>query len=342
VKICIGTLFLVFAALHVASAIGAAPPQQVESKYTGLPWAYGFATTVSTTGAPAPPPAAAEPAEDADTLRHLPESTAAFSLKQIDDNFGPADWFPGDHPLMPNIVAHGRKPGARACGFCHYPNGKGRPNNAGIAGLPYAYIVQQLEDFRIGARTSWDKRKTNTNLMIAIAQGLTDDDMKAAAAYFSSMKWTPWIKTIETDTVPKTRYVGGGGGLCLPEEGTEPIDQRILEVPANVEYTDLRDPRSGFIDYVPVGSIQKGEFLVNNGGAGKTVGCASCHGEKLRGNGYIPAIAGRSSSYLARQLYDFQHFTRNGPGAQLMQPIVKNLSEQDILDITAYVASLSP
>jgi cytochrome c553 len=234
-----------------------------------------------------------------------------------------------------------------ACGFCHYPNGKGRPNNAGPAGLPVNYILQQLHDFSTGARSSWDKRKRNTTQMIDIAKGLTPEGAKAAAEYLSSMKWTPWVKVIETDTVPKTQYVGGGGGLCLPlkgaEAGTEPLGMRIVETPVDVEQTEpLRNPRSGFIAYVPPGSLKKGEDLVLRGGAGKTVACAACHGEGLKGTDTFPSLAGRSPSYLARQLLDFQHFTRVGAGSHLMQPVVQNLTEEDILDITAYVASLQP
>jgi cytochrome c553 len=348
-----GSLLLAVFVLLLTPTIGSATPQQPESTYTGLPWAYGFQTSAPP-GEPARAPARgrgagapAAPAEENETLRHLPAATTAFSLKQIDDNFGPADWFPGDHPPMPEPVAHGRKPDVPACGFCHYPNGKGRPNNAGPAGLPAAYILQQLEDFKDGARKSWDTRKRNTNQMITIAKGLNDDEMKVAAEYFASMKWTPWIKVVETETVPKTQFLGGGGGLSAPlegaEGGTEPIGHRLVEVPANPEETEpLRNPRSGFIAYVPVGTLKKGEALVTKGGDGKTVACAACHGEGLKGNGNFPSLAGRSPSYLARQLYDMQHFTRVGPGTQLMQQVVEKLSEDDILAITAYIASLNP
>ena len=101
---------------------------------------------------------------------------------------------------------------------------------------------------------------------------------------------------------------------------------------AGVE-TDLRIRRDERI--VP-------EALVLRGGGGKTVACASCHGEDLKGTDKFPSLAGRSPGYLARQLYDFQHFTRVGPGSLLMQPVVRDLSEEDILNITAYVASLQP
>jgi cytochrome c553 len=344
--------------------------QESKSKqYTGLPWAYGFpasATPAEIAAALAPrggrggggarggggrggaaAAAPAEPAEDLDAIRHVPGSSLAFNLREVGSNTSPADWFPQDHPTMPEIVAHGKRPSVNACGFCHYPNGKGRPNNAGPAGLPANYILQQLEDFTTGARTSWDKRKRNTTQMIDIAKALTPEDAKIAAEYFSSVKWSPYIKVVEAQMVPKTTFAGGGGGLITPTEGPgagmEPLGMRILETPLDVEQTEpLRNPRSGFIAYVPVGSLKKGEALVLGGGEGKTVACASCHGEGLKGTDKFPALAGRSPSYLGRQLYDFQHLTRVGPGSLLMRPVVQNLTEEDILEITAYVASLQP
>jgi cytochrome c553 len=353
--------------------------QESKSKQTGLAWAYGFPAAGTQAqivaalfpaprgqrggggggaapggqrgGAPAPA-APAEPAEDLDAIRHVPGSNLAFNLRQVGSNTAPADWFPEDHPKMPEIVAHGKKATGNAaqvnaCGFCHYPNGKGRPNNAGPAGLPANYILQQLDDFASGARNSWDKRKRNTQQMIDYAKGVTPEEAKAAAEYFASVKWTPYIKVVEAEMIPKMVFVGGGGGLILPAEGEkagmEPLGQRIIETPVDAEQTEpLRNPRSGFIAYAPVGSVKKGEALVLGGGEGKTVACASCHGEGLKGTDKFPGLAGRSPGYLGRQLYDFQHFTRVGPGATLMQPVVKHLSEEDIVNITAYLASLQP
>jgi len=113
-------------------------------------------------------------------------------------------------------------------------------------------------------------------------------------------------------------------------------------VPADSELRSFRDPHSGLIAYVPPGTLKKGQALVLGGGGGKTLACAACHGEGLKGNGYFPSLAGRDPTYLGRQLYDFRHFSRVGPGAQLMQPIVKNLSEDDIVAIVAYIGSLTP
>src|SRR5439155_12107518 len=211
-KFVLPTLGLAFI---IAGVLGA----QQQSTAVPSPWAYGFATPPG--GAPAanPTPPAA-PAAAPDTTPHtLPGSTLSFTLAQIRDGFGPADWYPGDHPAMPDIVAHGRREAQiNACSLCHYPNGKGRPENAGVSGLPYSYFVQTMLDFKNDARKSADTRKANTNRMIAFAKAMTDDEIKAAATYFSSMKWTPWIRVVETDTVPKTRIAGG---MFLVLEGAE-------------------------------------------------------------------------------------------------------------------------
>ncbi len=208
---------------------------------------------------------------------------------------------------MPDIVAHGKKPEVRACSLCHYPNGKGRAENAGVSGLNNAYFIQQMMDFRNGDRKSAEPRKANTNAMIAIAKGMTEDEIKQAAEYFGAIKWTtPWIKVVESKTAPKTR-IQGGLFLALEGDEKEPLGQRIIEVPVNAEATEvLRDPHSGFIAYAPVGSIKKGEALA------KTKQCAVCHGADLKGIGPVPSIAGRSPSYLMRQMYDMQHGRAQG------------------------------
>jgi cytochrome c553 len=299
-----------------------------------IPWAYAI---------PPAPPAGTPPAAPAppDTsLKHLPGNTLAFTRAQISDRFGPADWYPGDHPSMPDVVAHGKKPDVWACGLCHYPNGKGRQENAGVAGLPVAYFIQTMNDFKNGLRKSAEPRKNNSKLMMTFAQGMTDDEIKAAAEYFGAMKWTPWIKVIETNTVPKTR---NANGMFLVEGNEkEPLGKRILETPENAEATEvLRDPHSAFFAYVPVGSIKKGEALVTKASA-KTTPCGACHGADLKGLGPVPGIAGRSPSYLVRQMYDMQQGVRNGTWTQLMKPVVANLREEDLIDIAAYTSSRTP
>jgi cytochrome c553 len=303
-------------------------------------WAYGFPQA----GAPTAPTGGAgrgaQAAPDT-TPKRLAGSNLEFTLVQIRDGFGPADWFPGDHPAMPEIVAHGRRPEVRACALCHYPNGKGRAENAPIAGYPAGYFIQQMNDFKNGSRKSAEPRKANTNAMIAIAKAMTAEEIQATAEYFGSMPWTPWIRVVETDTVPKTRI---NGGLFIALEGTEkePIGKRIIEVPENTEASEVyRNPRSGFIAYVPLGSIEKGQALATSG-SGRTVACGACHGADLKGLGPVPGIAGRSPSYLVRQMYDMQVGARKGLWTPLMTKVVSQLTEDDMMAIAAYTASLKP
>ena len=193
----------------------------------------------------------------------------------------------------------------------------------------------------MGFEKSADPQKKNTNLMIVYAKAMTDDEIKAAAEYFGSMKWTPWIKVMEASSVPKMR-LSVGMFLPLPGDEKEALGQRIIEMPVDAEATEgLRNPRSGFIAYAPVGSIKKGEALVTTG-AGKTVPCTVCHGADLKGIGPVPGIAGRSPSYLVRQLYDMRQNDRAGEWTSLMKAAVSRLTEEDMLNIAAYTASRTP
>lgn len=314
-------------------------------------WAYGFLKPLAQGDTVAPAcPATAKPFPDCaypgapvpdDGVKHeLPGAPAKFTRTEIYYDFGPADWYPGDHAPMPDIVAHGNQAaGVRACALCHYPNGQGKMENGGVAGLPAAYILQQLNAFKTGARRSADARKANTNEMIQIARALTDDEAKAAANYFASTKWQPYVTVAESETAPAVRSTVNG--LFLPIAGAEriPLGNRIVEVAEHPERTDVtRDPHSGFVAYVPMGSIQKGEALAAKENA-KTKQCGLCHGADLRGKGNIPGIAGRTASYLSRQLWDMKQGTRKSP---VMGPVVAKLEIDDIISLVAYVASRMP
>lgn len=324
-----------FAVLVVLGALPFAATVALRAAADIPAWAYAIAP-------PPAPPAAGAPAPTPDTsLKSLQGATKQFTRQQIADGFGPADWYPEDHPVMPEIVAHGKRPDARACGLCHMPNGKGRQENAPVSGLPVSYFIQQMEDFRNDLRKSAEPKKANTLAMAMIAKALTPAEIKESAEYFGKMKWTPWIRVVETNTVPKMR---SAGGIWVPLEGVnagkEPIGVRVIETPEKPENTEiLRDPRSGFIAYVPVGSIKKGEALVKTGGNGRTIECGACHGPDLMGLGPVPGIAGRSPSYLARQMYDMQAGARNGEWTQLMKPVVAKLTNEDLVNIVAYVSS---
>jgi cytochrome c553 len=296
---------------------------------TPLPWAYALITP------------GAEPQQDDGMPKHVPGSKQAFTLSEIKNLYGAPDWHPDDHPEMPTIVAQGRNPGVYACAYCHLPNGQGRPENTSLAGLPAEYIVQQMADYKAGLRRSSEPQSLPASFMLAIGATATESEVAAAAAYFSSLTPQPWIRVIETDTVPETR-VAGWMYVTVEDGGFEPIGERIIEIPEDLERTELRDFRSGFIAYAPTGSVDKGKELVRSGGNGKTQPCGVCHGDDLRGLGPVPPLAGRSPSYLVRQLYDLQNGARQGRWSPLMRATVAQLTPSDFVAIAAYAASLDP
>ena len=274
-------------------------------------------------------------------LRHVPGSPATWTLSQLRDRFFAPDWHPEEHPSMPEVVAHGRKPGVYACGFCHRAEGTGGPENANIAGLPKAYIIQQMAAFRSGARKTSVPERPSFKYMSATAKAATDNEIAQAAAYFSSIKPRKLITVVEAQEVPKS-YVAAAVYARLPGNEKEPIASRILEMPKDLEQFESRDTHSEFIAYVPPGSLAIGKALATTGAAGKTTPCTQCHGAVLRGLGPVPGIAGRSPSYLMRQLHDMKQGVRSGPGSQLMTPVLANLSDADLTSLVAFAASLDP
>ena len=268
---------------------------------------------------------------------------SALSIRRSDINIsnGPPDWHPDSHPPMPEVVARGGGEGVVACGYCHLPNGQGKPENAGLAGQPLEYIIQQMEDYRNGRRRTSEPRMGPPAFMMRIGEATTEDQARVAAEYFSSIEFRPWIRVVETDMVPVTRFAGWIHQV-VEGAGVEPIGVRVVEIPEDLHRTELRDDASGFVAYVPRGAVARGANLVNTGGDGRTVSCTVCHGLDLRGIGPVPALAGRSPSYMARQLYDLQKGNRDGLWSDLMDRAVANLTVEDIVNIVAYAASLDP
>lgn len=310
--------------------------------------AYSFAfASVFTANAEGPPewafvdtptPQANALSPDDGKIRSVPDTTVQLSIPQIRNFYSPPDWHPEDHPTMPPLVAHGVNPGIYACGYCHLPTGNGRPENANIAGLPADYIINQVKDMASGRRTSSLPKHFPQELMLKLAgPAATDPGLADAAGYFAAMKPKAVYKVVETETIPKVeiyRWVY----IKLEDDSTESIGNRLVELPDDTERFENRDGRITYTAYVPPGSIAKGEALVNSGK------CAECHGADMRGltEKNAPPIAGRSPGYLARQLYDFKSGARSGAGAVLMKPAVAQLTNDDLVAITAFLASLDP
>ena len=261
-------------------------------------------------------------------------SAKQYTPQQIDDLLNPPDWFPEAHKPAPGIVQKGHG-GALACGACHLMSGLGHPESADLTGLRASYIIQQLVDFKSGARKDMSR-------MNGIAAAMTDDEMKQSAEWFAARKPAPWNRVVETATVPKT-YIGPGRmRYPHPDKTTEPTGSRIVTLPEDPARARNRDPKSGFIANVPAGSIARGKALVETGGNGKTIACTICHGDNLKGLADVPRLAGMHSIYIARQLYLFKNGERNGLDAQLMKKPVAQLTDDDIIAISAYLGSLAP
>ena len=111
--------------------------------------------------------------------------------------------------------------------------------------------------------------------------------------------------------------------------------QGIVEAPEDEDQEQLRAPRTGFVAYVPVGSIKRGENIVKTGANGRTIACGTCHGAKLDGLGPIPPLAGRSPSYLARQIWDLKQGARKGPLSTLMQQVKAKFPETKTATVLA-------
>jgi cytochrome c553 len=320
-------LILAFAIiLSIGLSTGAQAPQQaappaIPPPPPGMAWAFPAADKD-------------QPPAEANTPKQVPGSSKTYTPSQIDDLFNPPDWFPDEHAPLPSIVEHGIGKTVQACGACHLMSGTGHPESAGLAGLPAGYIIREMGNFKSKARI--DPARMN-----AIALGTPDDDVKAAANWFAELKPKPWFRVVETKTVPKTYINKVRMRLPSAEGGTEPLGNRIIELPEDAARASSRDPHSGFITYVPVGSLKKGEALVKTGGSGKTIQCAICHGESLQGLAEVPRIGGLSALYIGRQLYSIQTGTRAGSWDTLMKGVVAKLSEDDILSISAYLASRS-
>lgn len=65
--------------------------------------------------------------------------------------------------------------------------------------------------------------------------------------------------------------------------------------------------------------------------------CATCHGDHAQGLAYFPRLAGQHAPYLLKQLIVIQNALRNAP---VMHGVVKDLTRDQMLAVTAYLESI--
>jgi cytochrome c553 len=295
--------------------------------------------------APGTPPGE-RTADDAAVVVRLPGSAQHYTKGELADLYVTADWIPGSHSPMPRIVAIGRPPQVYACGHCHTPGGQGRPENASLAGLPAAYIVAQVADFASGARHGASGRPfAPSELMRQLARHASAAEVRSAARYFSRQRFMSHVEIVEAERVPRARVVGLVYA-ALPGAGDEPLGERLLEFAPDPQRHESRDETLRYRAYVPPGSIERGRARAlagaTRGAPAPQVACASCHGAQLEGVGLVPRLAGRSPSYLLRQLLAFRSGARAGPAGEPMRAVVSDLALGDMIDVVACAASLTP
>ena len=242
------------------------------------------------TSAPAPPPGAT-PAPPARRRRiaqdpcrreqglHPHGNLATASL-------GPADRHPTDHPVqMPDVVAR-MDANLSASQSLSLPEREG--TSLRTPASPACPSILQEDDERLpsGARKSAEPRKANTNVMITIAKGHDRRGAAGGRRHFCLMKWTPWIKVVESQTVPKTRSLGR---MASKLEGTPPsrspdTHRRDARTMRSGTETPRRPSRSPFTGIRARRQPRGGKTPSSRPAAtARPSACAICRGEGLHG-----------------------------------------------------------
>jgi cytochrome c553 len=169
--------------------------------------------------------------------------------------------------------------------------------------------------------------------MAKVAHGVSAQDLRAAAEYFSALEPVSHSRVVEAARVPRAvefafvqRFLPGP---------RVPVGQRIVEGPDDMTAHELRDPNEHYTAWVPPRSLARGRRLVEHGAPGVPA-CVSCHTADLVG------IGGASPTMLARQLFGFRSHARNDPGAAPMQAVAGGMTDAQIIAAAAYVGAHRP
>ena len=127
-------------------------------------------------------------------------------------------------------------------------------------------------------------------------------------------------------------------------------DEMMNPVAAQLEKQDMVDLAAYYAAQRPKGPrIQSGESSVPfkpdpaRVAAGKSksaeVLCTMCHLGEFSGQNEVPRVAGQHPAYVIKQLKDFKNGTRTND-AGTMSSVAKTLSDEDIVNLAHYLASL--
>jgi cytochrome c553 len=102
------------------------------------------------------------------------------------------------------------------------------------------------------------------------------------------------------------------------------------------QYFSTQPPATGTASRNP-SLAEKGKSIFENGVPAREIpGCTICHGANAEGINTFPRLAGQHRDYLVIQLQQFRNQLREN---DIMQPIAKNLTDDEIAAVVEYVAS---
>ena len=253
--------------------------------------------------APAPAPAASSATASASAPAPAPAGPVIAPVAATE----PTD---AQRTTGQQIAAQGGGGAVAACNSCHGAQGEG---NAGggfprIAGQSYAYLAHELDTYANGTRKH--------PVMQPIAAAMTEDQRKAAAAYFASLN-------------PNGTSTAAAGAASGAASGT-----------MSGAASATKSAGAG----TSAGAGGRGAQLANVGDNSQGVqACANCHGPGGIGSGELyPYLAGQHANYLMATLGAWRDGTRaNDPSGQ-MPLIAQGLTQQDVAAIAAYYAGQPP
>jgi len=198
-----------------------------------------------------------------------------------------------------NIYTNGKE-GAPACMTCHGENAMGMDamGSPRLASVGYVYIVKQLTEFAADKRTD-----TTMGVMNGFAKALTAQDIRDLAAYENTVE-----KAGATPDLSDLKALKAAG-------------------------TTVGEP------YLGKSIVLYGKTVVQDGVTHNVSACSSCHGYDGRGSDPIyPKIGQQKYVYLINQLKKWHDESRTNDPMGQMRAIAKNLTEDDIKNVAAYLS----
>ena len=126
-------------------------------------------------------------------------------------------------------------------------------------------------------------------------------------------------------------------------------EEHMTPIVEAIGFEDIKDIAAYFSNQprnpgaAPAPASDSGKQIFHNGkGSGSVSACAGCHGADGKGNAALnfPALAGQHADYVAKMLKAFRGAARDNDKQAVMRGIAKDLDDQDIEALAAYIAAM--